>query len=110
MKMSKISNIKLPKKFKEKWVNALLSGDFTQGHYNLKKGKGEDIQYCCMGVLCEISGESYRNSKSENPLINKKFVPESLRDNKKIQRKLAYMNDEEMRSFKYIANYINRYL
>ena len=36
----------------EKWVEALRSGQFKQGKGVLKNQAG----YCCLGVLCEISG------------------------------------------------------
>lgn len=36
-----------------KWIVALRSGKYTQGHGRLRDGVG---QMCCLGVLCEISG------------------------------------------------------
>jgi hypothetical protein len=38
---------------KKKWVAALRSGEYLQGTGQLKNADGE---YCCLGVLCEISG------------------------------------------------------
>ena len=35
-----------------KWVKALRSGEYSQGRYSLKI----DDDYCCLGVLCDISG------------------------------------------------------
>jgi len=50
------------KEIKEKWVKALrgegeYKGRFKQGKYQLKQPLqyGEDL-YCCLGVLCELSG------------------------------------------------------
>ena len=37
-----------------KWVEALRSGEYEQGINALKNGN----KYCCLGVLCEISGIS----------------------------------------------------
>lgn len=38
---------------KEKWVAALRSGKYEQGRHSLH---GERNSYCCLGVLCDISG------------------------------------------------------
>ena len=35
---------------KQLWVDALRSGDYTQGQGGLKTATG----YCCLGVLCEL--------------------------------------------------------
>ena len=35
---------------KERWVDALLSGDYTQGKGRLQR----DGSFCCMGVLCDL--------------------------------------------------------
>ena len=35
---------------KQKWVDALRSGKYTQGKYRLYSGSG----FCCLGVLCDI--------------------------------------------------------
>ena len=38
------------KEVKEKWINALRSGEYEQGKGKLRK----DNNYCCLGVLCDI--------------------------------------------------------
>lgn len=47
---------KLDKEVKQKWCDALRSGEYEQGKTFLKvKYKGEyKYRYCCLGVLCEI--------------------------------------------------------
>ncbi len=43
---------------KEKWVAALRSGKYKQGKHRLKNGR----KYCCLGVLCDISGlDEFKN-------------------------------------------------
>ena len=37
---------------KAKWVEALRSGKYTQARHALKGDRG----FCCLGVLCDISG------------------------------------------------------
>lgn len=39
---------------KEDWIQALRSGDYTQGQGTMKKKKDGDVRHCCLGVLCEI--------------------------------------------------------
>ena len=38
---------------KQKWLNALRSGEYQQGQYCLRK---ED-KFCCLGVLCDLYGK-----------------------------------------------------
>lgn len=43
------------KKIKEKWLEALRSGEYEQGRGALKRGKdGYGVKYCCLGVLCDL--------------------------------------------------------
>ena len=35
---------------KQKWVEALRSGEYSQGKFKLYDG----INYCCLGVLCQL--------------------------------------------------------
>ena len=45
----------------EKWVAVLRSGEYKQGRTQLKDGD----TYCCLGVLCEISGEYYSDGAGD---------------------------------------------
>ena len=40
---------------KEKWLNALRSGDYKQTKSCLHKGDG----FCCLGVLCDLYGKEH---------------------------------------------------
>jgi len=43
---------------KEKWVEALRSGDYERGEGALRRGYSKDSdKYCCLGVLCDIVKE-----------------------------------------------------
>jgi hypothetical protein len=45
----------MPAKLREVWLNALLSGDYQQGHRALRDANGG---YCCLGVLqMAVDGE-----------------------------------------------------
>lgn len=51
----------MKKDIMEKWVAALRSGEYTQGRTQLRTESidGKTSGYCCLGVLCEISGLPY---------------------------------------------------
>lgn len=118
----KVSEIKLPKAFKTKWVKALRSGKYLQTKGNLFDADANDGQggYCCLGVACEITkvdynlqGKSYIESNVSSAA--KGLVPQILHgdDDNTLVHKLATMNDGEgtkPKSFKQIAAYIERYL
>lgn len=44
----------MDKKLKAKWVKALMSGKYKQGHGALYAPK--DGSFCCLGVLCVVAG------------------------------------------------------
>lgn len=47
-----MTNLEKIKENRKKWVAALRSGDYIQGHNYLCR----DDNYCCLGVLSEIAG------------------------------------------------------
>jgi hypothetical protein len=62
----------MKKRIKDKWVNALRSGEYKQGRNALMKmgDDGKPAGYCCLGVLCDL----YANSK-EGKEIGAKWEP-----------------------------------
>ncbi len=44
---------------KQRWVEALRSGEFVQGRMHLLAHSAPDKtpRYCCLGVLCHLAGE-----------------------------------------------------
>lgn len=45
---------------KQRWIEALKSGQYWQGKNLLKQEDSEgQITYCCLGVLCELYLEDY---------------------------------------------------
>lgn len=110
---------KLPKRFKERWVKALRSGKYKQGVEQLKDGD----KYCCLGVagdLCSVEME-YETVFSQTQFGMKEIeirnLPKLLRgstwetekDFNPTVMKLTEYNDNG-KSFKWIASYIERYL
>jgi|LakMenE01Jun11ns_1017448.scaffolds.fasta_scaffold9843616_2 hypothetical protein len=48
----------MEKALKEKWLEALRSGQYKQTIGVLKmQSENGDCRYCCLGVLCDVSGE-----------------------------------------------------
>lgn len=47
------------KRVKKLWIEALLSGKYTQGRNALRKRnkEGED-RFCCLGVLCDLHAKA----------------------------------------------------
>ena len=43
------------KRIKAGWVAKLRSGQFKQGTDFLRQGKGDEAQYCCLGVLTAMA-------------------------------------------------------
>jgi len=50
----------------DKWIAALRSGEYQQTVGRLYDGRG----YCCLGVLCKILGEKFRQSYDGQWSIN----------------------------------------
>lgn len=104
------TKLKLPKTFKRKWIAALRSGKFKQGHGRLFDHK--ENSYCCLGVACKVHkpnlepyGGAIIDSLDEVPKgAIKVLVLHGVQD------KLVTMNDDRKLSFKRIASYIERYL
>jgi len=46
--------VKLPEAFKQQWLAALRSGDYTQTKDALRDDRG----FCCLGVACDIHNPS----------------------------------------------------
>lgn len=78
----------MDKKIKAKWVKALESGKYRKTQGQLKGGSN----YCCLGVLCSVTGTDFNPSSGS--------LPESLRKKARIsydkQMLLATANDGEL--------------
>lgn len=90
------------RKLRDKWIRALRSGKYKQVTGWLKRPKSND--YCCLGVLCNVAGEtrgieSYRSLTSFNKL--KKF---KLSEGE--EEELVNMNDTTGNDFNSIADWI----
>lgn len=110
----------MDKKIKTKWVKALRSNRYKQGHGKLYDG---DV-YCCLGVLCRVVGARAKLARSSfnftwGGCVSSIELPYPLRLRLKIkpeqQEHLIRMNDGNMpnhrtRPFPEIADYIEKHL
>lgn len=113
---------KLPKKFKEKWIAALRSGEYEQGTGELYNKKLNS--FCCLGIAGVIAGISLEDLNSKTYLgddyewhVKNKNVPECLMRHgaKELSKsnpeylQVAKMNDQG-KSFTEIADWIEENL
>jgi hypothetical protein len=109
----------MDKKWKRKWVKALRSGEYKQAKGALKKRGG----YCCLGVLCDVvKKELHQEWDDEGAFLNydaslppKVMLLVGLDTsfaeyiNTKIKDKNLMEDNDCGKSFKQIANTIERY-
>jgi len=110
---------KLPKEFKEKWLEALRSGDYKQIGSELCAGG----KYCCIGVAGKVLGmrdstleangtfDTDNDGKDWNGNFKymKSKVPSSILGSIRSSETVAtltHMNDSEGKSFDEIADWI----
>lgn len=114
------------KEVKDKWLAALRSGEYKQGKNQLIDGDN----YCCLGVLCDIHSKTvkkkgvrfkdnmYFDGIYYNTIeltervqkwagINSELGTFKYKNGK--QSSLASLNDDKGKSFKEIANIIEKY-
>ena len=87
------------------WLKALKSGEYKQGKKALKNPNNE---FCCLGVLCDVKGESVAVNWEDDGAMTPNF---GFYDNigmcigYGLKTALVEMNDEG-KSFEEIADYI----
>lgn len=92
----------MDKDIKEKWVNALRSGEYKQAHRSLRVVQPDGgYAHCCLGVLMELTPEegTFMNYAKLGHLVNDPGCGGAM-------KVLIEMNDTEKRSFKQIADHI----
>lgn len=90
-------------KLKAKWVEALRGGKFKQARGALCKG---DNHLCCIGVGAVVWDNTYKPW----PGISTSSAANTLGLSSNQIEALTYMNDYEKRTFKTIADYIEKNL
>ncbi len=110
----------MKKEIADKWVAALLSGKFPHGQgklFNDGSNHAKDGRpgFCCLGVLCEISGIPYDKNSSYLPaevanwagMSNSRGTAINYDGTLKVN--LPYLNDKGNKSFTDIAEVIIRH-
>lgn len=115
---------KMNPEIKQKWVDALRSGQYKQGRFNLRLTKNS---FCCLGVLCELHRKEHKKrwgvnkNKEYTYYANNGTLPEEVLawvglepyDDvvhiRKINKPLTRLNDEGS-TFEEIADVIEKYL
>jgi hypothetical protein len=125
---------KMNPEIKARWVDALKSGNYTQGQGRLHaKDANGNSSFCCLGVLCDLANkdnialeiEAYETSDGVSILYDddESWLPNSVTewsgvdhqgtfneglDNQEFST-LAYLNDNGA-TFEHIATVIEEYL
>lgn len=107
-----INGLTLRPSVRKRWAEALRSGEYKQGTLQLKSSEG----YCCLGVLCEISGLNYSGSFASPPLGVQTWaglvpdgvepMPLKISQMKAGGRPLYQLNDDDYLTFDQIADII----
>jgi hypothetical protein len=106
----------MDKEVKARWLDALRSGKYKQGTGALKTSDG---RYCCLGVLCTVEKpvewDEARRTMYEGDLVLKgswSGLSNNLLVRWDIPRgqmnDLIALNDDDIKSFNEIADYIER--
>ena len=109
---------------KTKWINALTSGQYLQGTGTLKDTIQGKLQFCCLGVLCDLySKENGKPWTESGAILNESVVlPLEVMDWAGIERartrevnisttiSLVTLNDTKRYSFNDIAKQIQEHL
>lgn len=105
----------MKKEWAKKWVKALRSGKYKRGTGQLKKGD----KYCCLGVLCEITGKPYDGDRGNLPVEVRVLVNTNNHsgyiENEQGETtiSLIHLNDHicpaKKKGFKYIADIIEKH-
>lgn len=93
------------KEIREKWVEMLKSGEYTQGHGSLRT----DDKFCCLGVLCElavkegviglpslVSDNMYSYGDQGNLKGNRSFLPDIVQEWAGVTTNYGKMNTPEL--------------
>lgn len=104
----------LNKAFKKKWVEALRSGEYKQTRGKLFNGKNS---FCCLGVAANIGIHGdWEKDERGNWCINGQDMNldpvfmEKIGLNIEEEDELIRLNDNERKTFKTIAKYIEENL
>jgi len=111
----------MDKRLVKTWIKNLRSGKYAQGRHSLYErsrtffdGTKFEAAYCCLGVACIPVAKKQKKSikavaKSAGK-IEKQSLLSRLGLTADVQERLIDMNDYQGKSFKQIANYIEKHI
>lgn len=112
------------KRIKKQWVTALRSGEYKKATGSLRQldRTGKTTGFCCLGVLCnlhaiahpeiakkQIEAYQYMGQKELLPLAVARWAGVDRNGMLSGTVDLVTLNDYENRSFKYIADVIEKH-
>ena len=103
--------MKISEKYKEKWITALTSGKYTQAEGELYDGHGN---YCAVGVALHACSNIPKRRLEQVTIANDlctediKKIPSELMDGSIINSEIMEFNDDDLHSFEWIADWINK--
>ncbi len=86
----------------QKWIDALRSNEFDQGHYTLYNPSTN--KYCALGVLAKITGEQITENQKHLPLRIESYLSDV--DYFISSSSITELNDNRNYSFNEIADYL----
>lgn len=101
----------------ERWVAALRSGKYKQGHSLLRSTQNH---YCCLGVLCDVLGVEWRVKSEANisylAYESETYLPDTIVEIAEMKSKngiihgtsLVNFNDVYRKNFNEIADIIEQ--
>jgi hypothetical protein len=124
----------MKKTIAEKWVKALRSGKYKQGQEVLHHKENDKNTYCCLGVLCDLYQQDRRSKKKKMLDVDNEYctvtydgadtlLPDVVREwagmktengswddtnDTNANANLVYLNDEDRKTFKSLANVIEK--
>lgn len=101
-------------RIKQRWLKALRSGKYKQAIYDLRVGD----RFCCLGVLADLYAKTHRLTwrdrgvNTGTGILSRKIVKwAGLKDgNPSVGRFCLGFHNDEGKSFKEIANLIEKHL
>lgn len=100
---------------RQKWIDALRSGKYTQCTGKLVRNPSEErLSYCCLGVLCDVAGFKRVGDTFEMDMVTTLHfdLTDKALEHFNMKRSqsacLVSLNDDEGQSFEDIADYIEK--
>lgn len=97
---------------KTRWVEALRSGEYKQGRWQLRQPTAGETEYCCLGVLAVVTPELHGLVDLDLCItpFEKPEVEAIVGFDFEVARDLVSMNDVGGKTFPEIADWVEEHL